>query len=365
MKLKLVLMSMALLLFTSVAASGAGMLTGPNGTVERGSSVTFTTGWAGGFITLRCTQGPEVLNVTQKYNTAFLLDSPTWGSAAASCSALWYTVKNGTPTTQNQIAFAVPASEGEPPPPPSDNPLVMVIYENRSFSAIAGHAPYLNGLAAQGRLFTNERAITHPSLPNYMALTAGSTLGCVTDVACTPNTLNAENFYHQLEVAGVSWGTYSENMTVNCGLKDTGTKPDKYVAHHNAVVYFTNVHEACLQKSRPLSQLDVNALADFTNIEVTNRHNMHDGTLAEGDAWAAANFPALLNAGATILFTFDEGCCSQGQNVYTFIVGPGITPSVNNNTYTHYGVLAALEDHFGLSRIGSAVGAVPLPIEEG
>ena len=144
--------------------------------------------------------------------------------------------------------------------PPPDAPIVLIVFENRPFSQIAGHAPYLNGLAAQGRLFTHDVAIVHPSLPNYMAFSAGSTLGCSTDSICSPNTLSAENIYHQLEVAGISWNAFAEHMPTNCGLNDSGSVPNKYIAHHNPVVYFTNVHAACLLKSKPYSQIDPAAL---------------------------------------------------------------------------------------------------------
>ena len=55
--------------------------------------------------------------------------------------------------------------------------------ENHSYSQIIGNtsAPYMNAFARRGELFTNMNAISHPSLPNYLALTSGSTLGCTSD----------------------------------------------------------------------------------------------------------------------------------------------------------------------------------------
>ena len=239
---------------------------------------------------------------------------------------------------------------------------MLVVFENRSYSALAGQAPYLNGLAAQGRLFTSDLAITHPSLPNYMAFTTGSTLGCSTNHNCTPNSLNVENFYHQLELAGISWNSYAENMTTNCGLSDTGTAPNGYVAHHHPVVYFANVHAACQAKALPYSQIDPANLARFTFISPSNAHNMHDGTVAQGDAWAAANLPSLVNAGARVIVTFDEGCCKQGQLVYTFVVGSGIAPSVDARSYNTYSLLAGLETLFGFPKLLNAQTVDPLPL---
>src|SRR5258705_13585703 len=53
------------------------------------------------------------------------------------------------------------------------NRIAVLVLENRSWSQIIGNpaAPYLNSLARTGALETHYYAITHPSLPNYLALT--------------------------------------------------------------------------------------------------------------------------------------------------------------------------------------------------
>ena len=196
-------------------------------------------------------------------------------------------------------------------------------------------------------------AIVHPSLPNYIAFSAGSTLGCSTDTICSPNTLTAENIYHQLEVAGISWNAFAEHMPTNCGLNDSGSVPNRYIAHHNPVVYFTNVHAACLTKSKPYSQIDPAALPRFTYISPGNESNMHDGTVAQGDAWAAANIQPIVDAGAEVIVTFDEGI-GTNQTLFTFVVGPGIAPSTRSGSFNDYSLLAGLETKFGLALLRSA-----------
>src|SRR5690348_9321313 len=61
--------------------------------------------------------------------------------------------------------------------PPRADHVVLVIEENRSFQVImaAKDTPYIHELAAEGALFTQSFAITHPSEPNYLALFAGET----------------------------------------------------------------------------------------------------------------------------------------------------------------------------------------------
>jgi phosphatidylinositol-3-phosphatase len=51
--------------------------------------------------------------------------------------------------------------------------------ENKAYDEIIGNfaAPYENALARDCGLATEYHAVTHPSLPNYIAMTSGSTMG--------------------------------------------------------------------------------------------------------------------------------------------------------------------------------------------
>ena len=60
--------------------------------------------------------------------------------------------------------------------------VVWIILENHSYEDLvaAKAAPYLNRLARSCGLATNAWSVTHPSLPNYLALVSGSTGGSPT-----------------------------------------------------------------------------------------------------------------------------------------------------------------------------------------
>src|SRR6266446_4669534 len=62
---------------------------------------------------------------------------------------------------------------------PTFDHVVIVVEENHASGEILGNtqAPYINGLATTGALFTNSFAVDHPSQPNYLALFSGSTQG--------------------------------------------------------------------------------------------------------------------------------------------------------------------------------------------
>ncbi|MGE5435508.1 MAG: phosphoesterase, partial [Candidatus Doudnabacteria bacterium] len=57
--------------------------------------------------------------------------------------------------------------------------VVWIVFENKQYSQIIGspNAPYINKVANQCGLATNFYAEAHPSLPNYIAMTSGSTQG--------------------------------------------------------------------------------------------------------------------------------------------------------------------------------------------
>jgi hypothetical protein len=64
------------------------------------------------------------------------------------------------------------------------------------------------------------------------------------------------------------------------------------------------------------------------------------------------------------VITFDEGSSGTngGGNIYTVVVGNGVTPRVITTTYNHYSLLAGIEAKYGLARLGAAASAAPLPL---
>src|SRR6266699_1061003 len=88
----------------------------------------------------------------------------------------------------------------------------LIVMENQSYdAAISGQ--FTASLAAKYGLASNYHAITHPSVPNYLALTSGSTWGVRDDGYYA---LPKQDLGTQLTNAGVSWRAYME------GLGDAG-----------------------------------------------------------------------------------------------------------------------------------------------
>jgi hypothetical protein len=62
-----------------------------------------------------------------------------------------------------------------------------------------------------------------------------------------------------------------------------------------------------------------------------------------------------------VLITFDECCSTALGPDYAVETGAGVTPGTSSTSYSHYSVLAAIEDAYGLPLLGGAASANPLP----
>ena len=94
---------------------------------------------------------------------------------------------------------------------PSVKHVFVVILENEDVSA--PQQPFLGTLASEGALLANYHALTHPSQPNYIALTAGSAYGITDD---NPVTINVRNLADLIENAGLTWKVYAEDYPGDC-----------------------------------------------------------------------------------------------------------------------------------------------------
>jgi hypothetical protein len=77
---------------------------------------------------------------------------------------------------------------------------VLIIMENRGLDQVVGSpdAPYLNSLGSSCGLAVNYSNAGHPSLPNYLALTSGSTQGVADDGPPSQHPIPAANIFELL-----------------------------------------------------------------------------------------------------------------------------------------------------------------------
>jgi hypothetical protein len=205
----------------------------------------------------------------------------------------------------SSLALAVvatqPAAASALPVPAFDH-IFTILMENHSYSEIIGDttdAPYLHSLATTYGLGSNRFAVSHPSLPNYLALTGGSTFGVTTD--CNPSTCtqNQPNIAaDRIVPAGKTWKAYMESMPSNCLLSDSG----EYAVRHNPFVYYTDIQTTSqCNNDVPYTQFatDIQSASTTPNyawITPNLINDMHDGTIAQGDIAGSARDPGSTGA---------------------------------------------------------------------
>jgi len=117
--------------------------------------------------------------------------------------------------------------------------IVVVVLENREYNEIIGRAsaPYINSLAGQSAVATDYHAVSHPSLPNYLALTGGSTFG-FDGSDCMTCSVSHRNLIDQLEASKISWKAYMEDMPSACSFASSS---GGYVRRHDPFMYYRDV----------------------------------------------------------------------------------------------------------------------------
>jgi hypothetical protein len=246
--------------------------------------------------------------------------------------------------------------------------IAVIVMENREYGDLIGSrsAPYINSLARRYGLATGMYAITHPSLPNYLALTGGSTFGIDSD--CTDCSVGATSIVDQLGRAHLSWRAYMEGLPKPCF---TGGSAGDYAKKHDPFAYYTRVTRdpARCANIVPLTRLSsderAGALPSFAWISPNLCHDMHDCSVSTGDRFLAGLVPPLLHAlgpRGLLFLTWDEGssddgCCrlASGGHIVTIVAGGGARAHARLATPTdHYSVLQTIEDLLGLRRLRRA-----------
>jgi phosphatidylinositol-3-phosphatase len=239
--------------------------------------------------------------------------------------------------------------------------VLVVIFENKAYEQVAGSvaAPWITGLMGSSAVFTDAHAITHPSQPNYLALFSGSTQA-VTDDHCPVDLAGMPNLAEQLVAAGHSFVGYSEDLPKAGYL---GCSHAGYAAKHNPWVDFTNVPDSANQ---PFSAFpaDYAALPTVSFVIPNLCHDMHNCSVATGDAWARTHLDGYVRWArqhdSLLILTFDEDDRSADNRILTMFTGAGIRPGSYRQAINHYSVLRTIESWYGLAPLQRAAEAAPI-----
>ena len=254
--------------------------------------------------------------------------------------------------------------QSAPPQVPAFNHVVVVVLENKSRSQVLGNpaAPAFNAFARRGAVLRAYRGVTHPSLPNYLALVSGSTHGISSD--CTSCTVGGRSLADTLEARKLTWKAYAEGLP-RAGW--TGPSRGRYAKKHVPFLYFRRVLDrpARLKRVVPLTQLArdraAGHLPNFALVVPDLCHDMHDCSVATGDAWLKRFLPPLLKLPGTAVFVVFDESDTADPDVPALALGPLVRAhSYSTGKTSHYGLLRTIEEGFGLPLLGRSARATPV-----
>jgi phosphatidylinositol-3-phosphatase len=291
--------------------------------------------------------------------------------------------RRGEPTTPLAAAAASwqrPCGQMRRPPARWSH-VVWIWFENQDYAhAVSGTA--IRHLASRCGVATRYYALTHPSLPNYVAAVSGATHGITKDCACT---LRVPSLMQQ----AASWRLYAEAMPHPCDTSDA----EPYQAHHNVATHFPTIN--CQANDVSLTQLGPDLAQDrlprFSLILPDACHSMHytkrasvchqplgrSHQIAAGNLWLKSVVRQLVTSrayrsGTTAIFiTWDEGypVSRTGENCLAtlspdchtaaVVVAPSVAPhTIARTPFSHYSLLRTTEQLLGLTPyLGSATTA--------
>ena len=272
----------------------------------------------------------------------------------------------------------------------------IIMMENTGFASLIGNpnASVINSLAASQGLATDYFGVTHPSQPNYIAATSGSTNGVPND---NDITINVPNIVDQLEAHGKTWKGYMQSLSLCVTKLDHACGNQLYERKHDPFVTYQDVQTGparlanIVDFSQFATDLANNTVPDYSWISPDQCHDMHgragpsanpgsdpcdfshvQGLIATGDAFVGATVSAIESSrawtGNSVIFvTWDEsdftgsgpfgfgdtsGCCDAnpgGGHVLTLVISHSDhSARTSNVAYNHFSMLATIEDGWKL-----------------
>ncbi|WIG58764.1 MAG: hypothetical protein OJF49_001510 [Ktedonobacterales bacterium] len=278
----------------------------------------------------------------------------------------------------------------------------IIMMENTSYSSLIGNpnAPWINSAAATYGLAANYFGVTHPSQPNYIAATSGSTNGVTTD---NDVTIDVPNIVDQLESHGKTWKAYMQSIFADGNTDKLASSAGNqlYERKHNPFVSYLDVQTNAARMANvvDLSQFDTdlanNTVPDYSWISPDQCHDMHgrgssdpndlcsfsheQDLIAAGDAFLSATVSEIMQSRAwtgnsVIFITWDEsdfpfgdtgGCCDAnpgGGHVVTLTISHSDHSARSSNVaYNHYSMLATIEGGWKLGCLAFTCDSANVP----
>jgi phosphatidylinositol-3-phosphatase len=300
------------------------------------------------------------------------------------------------------LAFAFsPASVGVKADGGDDNGafrhVFVIMMENTGFDTLIGNpnAPFTNYLAATAGLASNYFGVTHPSQPNYIAATSGSTNGVPDD---NDITINVPNIVDQLESHHKTWKGYMQSFSLcNGNVLAHACGNQLYERKHNPFVSYQDVQSSpsrldnIVDFSQFATDLANDTVPDYSWISPDQCHDMHgrgatpadpcdfsqiQPLIAAGDLFLSQTVSSIVNSKAwrgnsVIFIMWDEsdftnsgpfgfgdtsGCCDAnpgGGHVVSLVYSHDVHhPRTSGDAFNHFSMLATIQDAWQLGCLG-------------
>ena len=220
---------------------------------------------------------------------------------------------------------------------PRPDHVVILIMENHGYEDIIGNpdAPYINSLAQENALLTASYGLVHPSQPNYIMLYSGSNQGVTNNNAPAGIPWSTPNLGASLIQSGFTFKAYSDGLP---SVGFMGTSSGAYMKKHAPWTNWqgTGNNQVPASKHRPFTDFPTtfSQLPTVCFVVPDQNHDMHDGTIAEGDAWVETNLSAYVNWAKThnslFILTFDEDDGDNLNHIVTLFAGEMVEPGSYN-----------------------------------
>ncbi|MDQ2814446.1 MAG: alkaline phosphatase family protein [Actinomycetota bacterium] len=276
-------------------------------------------------------------------------------------------------TASGRPAISPAASVRAPAYPAAITKLLVIVEENENANAITpGSAPYISGLSATYAYASNYRSVGFPSLPNYLAITGGSTFGITTDGPPSQFAVNAPSVFGQALKAGRTARVYSESATSPCDTQGTAL----YAVRHNPWLYFRPEAADCRQYDLGFPGVTSGALATdakngtLPNVGLVDPNLTDDGHtpggqagLANADKWLRKAIPMIQSgpdwkAGhLAIVITWDSGAALSTPTVDFIVVAPTVSHLTVTTALNHYSLSRLMSDFGGSTPLSQAKSA--------
>lgn len=273
----------------------------------------------------------------------------------------------------SSTSAGAPASSGRAATGPAVSKLLVVVFENHSAQQATDQMPHLAQLSQQYGRAANWYAVAHPSLPNYLEITGGSTFGVSDDANPAAHPLSGPSVFGQLAAHNHPVAAYAEDMPQNCAQHGEG----EYAVKHNAWAYFTDPTERRLCDAHDVpagtassgafrDAVDRGRLPAYAQLIPNLCHDGHDCPLSQADAWLGQwmdlvrSGPDFTSGRLAVVITFDEDDHHADNHVLTVVVARQLHHVVVGQRMTHASLAAAPSRMVGLPPLRGAQGSPDL-----